>query len=117
MKVEAAKAVYKRLFWDPGQYAMIDDQTCATKVFDFAINAGPGNSAKVAQRAANDCGHQLVVDGDLGPKSFAAINACGPAFVGTMAYEMGKYYRAVVANRPASAKFLKNWLKRAAWGI
>lgn len=115
MSVDAAKSIYQHLFWLPA-YEPLIDQRVATKIFDFAVNAGAVHAHVVAQRACADCGHAIGIDGILGAVSVAAINACGPAFVTAMANEMGRYYRAVVAANPAEAEFLDNWLKRAAWG-
>lgn len=116
MSVDTAKSLYRQHFW-LSWFDQIDDQTAATKICDFGVNAGVEHAIQRAQRAANDCGAQLKVDGAMGPATVAAINAAGSGFVAAMAKEMEDYYRTVVANRPASAKFLPNWLHRAAWGV
>lgn len=116
MTVETAKALYRAHFWSP-YFDQILDQTAATKLFDFGVNAGMEHGIQVAQRAATDSGHPTAVDGVVGPGTIKAINASGSAFVPAMAKEMEAYYRAVVAHRPASAEFLPNWLHRAAWGV
>lgn len=110
--------LYKTYFWDKYGYGAINDQTVATKIFDFSVNAGPGNSAKVAQKAANACGLNVIVDGSLGQKSFAAINTIDPkTYLKALADEMTNYYLAIIKARPANAKFKTNWLKRAQWGV
>lgn len=112
-----AKAVeiYKAEFWK-SVYNDISNQTVATKIFDFAVNAGHPNSHKRAQMAANDLGQQLTVDSQLGPKSIAAINACGPGFVQAFKKQMENHYEERIQARPQNAKFRNNWFKRAAWG-
>lgn len=114
--ISAASAIYEKEFWLP-IYNSITDQTAATKIFDFAVNAGADHAHPVAQKAANDCGQNIVVDGALGPDSVAAINASGSAFIQAMANEMVAYYKQIVVKRPQNAKFLPNWLHRAAWGV
>lgn len=113
-----AVQIYRTLYWDRYGYAQINDQTVATKIFDFAVNAGPGHAAQVAQRAALVCGQALTVDGTLGPKSFAAINAVAPTLmVAELAHQMIRYYEGIISARPANEKFRGNWLHRAAWGV
>ncbi len=71
----------------------------------------------MGQQAAILCGQKVVVDGNFGPMSAAALNACDPrAWVLAMADQMRDYYNGVVTRRPASAIFLRNWLRRASWG-
>jgi lysozyme family protein len=111
MRKEVADQLYKKFFWDKGGYSNITDQASATKVFDFAVNAGIENAARVAQRA---CG--ATVDGQLGPKSFAAINAMGPAFVPAMRDAMVAYYEDLIRAVPSDEQFRSNWIKRAQWG-
>jgi lysozyme family protein len=110
MPRERALELYERFFWLPA-YGQISDQISATKVFDFAVNAGANNSARVAQRAAG-----VSVDGVLGPVSVAAINALGTRFRDLMGESMVNYYEAIIKARPVNAKFRTGWLKRAAWG-
>lgn len=116
MKVDAAKAIYRQEFWDRYHYGDIADQRCATKVFDCAVNCGPARAGAMAQRAANSLGKNLVVDGSLGPASFAGINGChADEFLQAMKKQMEDYYSGLVAAKPTLGVFLKNWLHRAAW--
>lgn len=118
MKVEAATAIYKKLFWDRYGYEKLAALKPATKIFDCGVNCGPSRGHLMAQRAANKLGQTLTVDGNLGPKSIAGINACDPQrFVIAMAGEMAAYYTNLVHEKPELAVFLKNWLHRAAWGV
>lgn len=118
MHVNAAIHIYRKLFWDRFGYGQIADQTCATKVMDCAVNCGPTQAHKLAQRAATACGQPATDDGKLGPKSLAAINACVPTeFMVQMKAQMEHYYELIIKNRPANEKFRKNWMKRAGWGV
>jgi lysozyme family protein len=120
MKKSTAEELYRKHFWDKFGYANVNDQKAATKMLSSAVNMGPKRAAEFAQRACNTLGAnpQLTVDGSLGPKSFAAINACDPQkFVNAFADEMTAYYERIIKARPANAKFRRNWLKRAQWGV
>lgn len=118
MKVETAKAIYRKYFWDRFGYGKILDQKVATKLMDVAVNCGPSHAHKLAQEAANDCGQHLETDGLLGPKSFEGLNACDPvAWMKAMCARQLGYYKAIVVARPINAAFMSNWTKRAAWGL
>jgi lysozyme family protein len=50
-------------------------------------------------------GNPLVVDGEWGPKTVAATNACNPlTLVAAFQQQRAAYYQAVVAAPPAKAK-------------
>ncbi len=116
MNVDAAKAIYKTRFWDRYDYGRLNDQFVATKIFDCGVNCGPERAHRMAQQAANACGQKIDVDGNLGPISVAAINACDRGkFLMAMKSEMERYYTTLASQRPKLQQFLKIWLKRAAW--
>jgi len=121
-KMPKAKAeeLYRIHFWDKFGYGNVADQTAATKMVDSAINMGPKRAAEFAQRACNTLGANppLSVDGSLGAKSWAAINACNPEdFVRAFGDEMAAYYERIILKTPTLGVFRKNWLKRATWGV
>jgi len=62
------KPFYKKKFWD---VCRCDDMPSGIDylVFDFAVNAGCGGSAKVLQRAVG-----VVPDGGIGPITLAAVS-------------------------------------------
>lgn len=118
MKVDAAVKVYRQLFWDRFGYEGINDLTAATKVFDAAVNCGPSRAHAMAQRSAGLCGAPCAVDGQLGPESMKAINASDPKrFVRELAGQMRAHYARIIEARPLNAKFERNWMMRAAWGL
>jgi lysozyme family protein len=117
MTVDAAKAIYKQYFWDKYGYQFINDQTAATKVFDCSVNCGPGRAGTFAQQAADVCGAQLALDGNLGPLSYAAINQIDPkTFIHAFGNSMRFYYNSIVLHNPSLRVFLGNWLRRSTWG-
>ena len=66
---EDVKPFYKKKFWD---LCKCDELKSGIDylVFDFAVNAGPGGSAKILQRAVG-----VTPDGGIGPITLAAVNA------------------------------------------
>lgn len=112
------EALYRKYFWNQWGYGNVADQVAATKMMDSAVNMGPKRAAEFAQRACNTLGASLSVDGSLGAKSWAAINACNPEdFVRAFADEMAAYYERIILRNPALAKFRKTWLRRSTWGV
>lgn len=114
------EGLYRRYFWNAYGYGNVVDQTVATKIMDSAVNMGPKRAAEFAQRACNTLGAspELKVDGSLGAKSFAAINACDPAeFLKAFGAEMTAYYLRIIERNPPLVKFKKTWLRRAQWGV
>jgi type VI secretion system secreted protein VgrG len=115
MTVEAAQKVYKRVYWDRYKYYEIENQLIATKVFDAAVNMGPYWGHLCAQKAANACGFKLEEDGKCGPKTREALSACPDEWLNQMTKAMTDRYNEIVKNSPRKKKFLKTWLRRAAW--
>lgn len=100
-------------------YEGLDDSRVATKIFDLAVNmqefGSHGPAIRIVQEALNTLGAGLEVDGCWGPRTEASVNAANPAqLLEQICQEAAEHYQAIVANRPASGKFLKGWLARAA---
>lgn len=116
MTKEEASSIYKSDWWDAFHYGQINDQRVATKILDMSINMGHTRAHKMVQQALNSCGKPVGIDGALGNLSFAAINQTDPAgFLHILCQVQASFYRAIVAHDPNQSKFLKGWLRRAAW--
>lgn len=101
LTLEEATAIYKAHYWDVCKLDFVNDQGCATAIFDCATNRGPG----VAIRYRNDACQRL---------GKAHVNDCEPAdFIRVFEGLMEAGYRAIVASRPSQVKFLRGWLNRA----
>jgi type VI secretion system secreted protein VgrG len=104
-------AIYRADYW---RFDGIDDQRVATKIFDIAVNVGLATAVHLVQDALNTLGACLAEDGRWGPKTEASVNAVDPGkLLQLVSYEQAEYYRAIVAHRPESRKFLAGWLVRA----
>jgi lysozyme family protein len=112
--------IYAVMYWQPCHADDMPWPLCAIH-FDMAVNCGIGGAGRTMQRALNrlyQCG--LVVDGDLGPASLLALkrvlahtNAL-KTICEEYCNQREAYYRRIVANNPAQAKFLRGWLNRVA---
>ena len=109
MTADEASQFYLDYWWNPYQYSNLVAQAVATKIFDTAVNMGAPRAHKFAQRIVG-----VVDDGNLGPHSFAAINAM-PSLQFITAYQnaQAQFYRNIVASNPAREVFLTGWLNRA----
>lgn len=92
-------------------------------VFDMYVNAG-GNAVKILQQLLREMGHNVTVDGALGPQSLAAVrSAMGKVpelFVDAYGIARRNYYFRLADRRPASRKYARNraggkggWIVRA----
>ena len=92
-------------------------------VFDMYVNAG-GNAVRLLQRLLRDMGHEVSVDGALGPQSLNAVHSAmkkAPnAFVDAYGIARRNYYFRLADRRPASRKYARNraggkggWIVRA----
>lgn len=73
LTIEQAREIYLRDFW---QRMQMDELPGVIRfdLFDAAVNSGPGNAVRFAQRAVG-----VVDDGSIGPVTLAAILRRSPA--------------------------------------
>jgi lysozyme family protein len=93
MRLDEAKAIYRRHYWD----ALRCDELPAGvdyAVFDYGVNSGVGRAAKVLQRV---CG--VKDDGVLGPLTMAAV----------IRQESNALIRAICDERLRFLRSLKSW--------
>jgi lysozyme family protein len=107
---EQAIFLYRRYFWEPHHYDRIAVQLIATKVFDFAVNAGSHTAHQHLQWALHATGQkEIVIDGVLGDQTIQAVNATDfRVLLAAYRSEIAGYYR--LLKQP---HFEAGWLKRA----
>jgi lysozyme family protein len=64
-----AADIYRQRYWRPMHCGELPAGV-DLMVFDFGVNAGPGTSVKMLQRAVG-----VVDDGSVGPRTLAAVKA------------------------------------------
>jgi lysozyme family protein len=111
----AVQNFYQTQFWNKWFAQLVSDEV-AKRVFDASVNMGPGTAVNLLQQAVNDSSPATVLneDGQWGPKTVGAANACDPvalvtAFKGARAF----HYECIVKANPADEKYLAGWLARA----
>lgn len=110
---EKVKSLYEANYWDKIQGDEITDQDIAESIFDFAVNAGPGTSAKLAQITV-----QAKTDGVIGPKTLKKINADDKrAFLAVFSLaKIGRYIN-ICEQRSQSRKYFFGWVRRTLEGM
>jgi lysozyme family protein len=116
ISLDAAIGIYRKKYWDAGNFALIDNPELAGKLFDLAVNCGVGASVMILQDAVNVCiDNVIVVDGALGPKTARAANAIPPQLLYDMVCFLAAHrYLNIVEARPDQRKYRRGWLLRLA---
>ena len=105
---QQVRNLYFARYWAPLRLDDVHDQHIARSIFDFAVNAGTGTAAKLAQIVVG-----ATPDGAIGPVTLRALNAADPTVFG-LAYSMAKIgrYRDIVTRDKSQAGFLLGWINR-----
>jgi lysozyme family protein len=110
LTLQSSKKIYESKYWNSSLAPKLP-YPLSVVYFDAAINNGATPAAKFIQRALG-----VVDDGQIGPKTLAAIAACTDlkALCVKSLEKRDDYFRAIVANKPVQAKYLRGWLNRTA---
>lgn len=110
-----AACLFRWQFWEKLKLDLIPLRP-AVVLYDAAVNSGPSQSIKLAQRGYNRCvtyGQPLVVDGIMGPATRAAMQlADTDKCLTAMLDEREKFFQTIVDNKPSQQVFLKGWINR-----
>jgi len=119
---EKAAAIFVTHYFErPGLGGL--PETLQATVFDMYVNSG-SNAIRILQRLLTEMGHDLVVDGVLGPLTLTAARAAARAAPDHIADAYGiarrNYYYRLADARPASRKYARRrdggkggWIRRA----
>jgi len=100
---------YRVEFWDRLLLDQIESQDAANSIFNFAVNAGIGTSATLAQMVV-----EVKADGMIGPDTTAAINSFDTDhFIAAFTVAKIARYIHIVRKRPTSRKYFFGWVCRA----
>ena len=95
--------IYRAGYWSPIRGADLPAGV-DLMAFDFGVNAGPGRSAKMLQRAAG-----VAEDGAIGPVTLAAVRDVPVAEMVRLLSDLQRTYYATLAN---FGFFGRGWLAR-----
>lgn len=119
---DQAVEIFEKHYFEKPLIAMLPDVLHAT-VFDMYVNAG-SNAIKILQRLLRDMGHDVAVDGVLGPQSIGAAQSAYMSAPDHLADAYGiarrNYYFRIADRRKASRKYARTragskggWIRRA----
>ena len=113
--LEAARAIYRRQYWEAIRGDEIRDQKVATKLLDMAVNMGVRQAVVLCQRAVNSTMEvHLVEDGIIGTQTMAKMNEADPSLLLVHLREAcGNFYQHLAAVRPEAQQYLRGWMTRA----
>lgn len=106
--------VFLDLFWNPMQGNLIRHQRPAMQLVDFAWGSGPFEAVRAVQRALNtDFRAGLTVDGRMGPRTLAALNAAPEQALNRSIHRARvAYLEELIARIPSQERFRNGWMRR-----
>lgn len=109
LKLEEATRIYKRDYWNILRCDQITSDEVALNLFDFAVNAGSVQCAKLVQRVLG-----AKADGVIGPATLSLINQKKElSLIKEFQKARALFYVDLVVAKPSQIKFLKGWVCRA----
>lgn len=106
---EEARSIYDAKYIKGPGFDRIQDERLKAQMVDFGVTSGPALAIQKIQALV-----KVEVDGILGPKTLAAINAHDPVLLNNkLALERVKMIGRIVQKNPSQATFLNGWLSRA----
>ncbi len=121
---KAVAAFYRRYYWGPLRGARIGDQALAAELLDSAANLGVRRAGRLLQEALNLLNRNqknyadLVVDGWVGPKTLAALEALLAVDRGAhhllrlLNALQAAHYIELLRRDPSQERFARGWLAR-----
>ncbi len=129
LPVEIAVLIYYEKYWQVQHLSKVRSRYIAAEIFDTSVNAGPWWGGAITQSALVLFGHDVAVDGRIGPATLAAINSELPKYerhlyAALNGMQFVKYavkwrmaFRAVIAivrraDSDHRRAFIRGWMRR-----
>jgi lysozyme family protein len=111
-----ARDIYYRDWWLRLRCNEIRDDRAAQKYLDMSVNVGGTAGTRILQRALNQLGWRVTIDGKIGPQTIGAANKANPdALLAAMRRLQAAHYESLIRRNPKLAKFRRGWMARAAF--
>lgn len=104
---EELEHIYRVGYWDVIKGDYFANQSLATYILDWVVNAGTGKIRTIQEC----CG--LLPDGKIGPKSLHVFNTKAEWCFERIRERRIQFYNKIVENNPSQKVFLRSWLARA----
>lgn len=106
--IEDAEKIAKKRYWDPIKGDLIDSQSVAEIIFDWAYNSGIGTASKKVQKILG-----VEPDGQIGPNTIKVLNSKDHLTLFEQIKQARKdFYLAIIEANPSQEKFKNGWLNR-----
>jgi lysozyme family protein len=113
LEITEAMNILRKKYWDFLRCDEIQNEAVTIVLFDAGVLFGRSGAVKTLQKALVALGAEIKVDGVMGPKTIAAVNALGgPKLVDIFSGELKNRVRSIVLARPEKQKFVKGWTYR-----
>lgn len=104
---------YYRAIWDHLLLDQMPDEPMAMSLFGGVINQGLYRCVVWLQTSLNSIDHDVVVDGNFGAGTLAAVNAADQKWLLELFQTMRKAaYITTAAHQPNDRQFLRGWVNR-----
>jgi len=114
---EQTKTIYYNYFWRMPKIYMIPYKELAIKAFDMGVNAGPGRSIQLLQRAINlnlSRNNWIITDGKIGPQTCGKMVSIPlKTMIDSYCETLKNYYLKIIKFNPSQEEFKNGWLNRA----
>jgi len=117
LTIPQAKAIYWEHFWQAAHVSLIHDPLVRGLMFDQCVINGIGTPIRCLQDTLYDLGYSPTVDGILGPKTAAMVNAeCSndedrELLLAEFRHHMGAHYNKL-GEDPKHAPDVEAWIAR-----
>jgi len=110
-----ARQIYYNDYWLPTKCESMKEEL-AVVMFDSCVNCGTPSASKWLQLSLNELGSELKVDGVIGEKTIAAVNAnnCLKLVNGILSKRLERYCN-LIQKDPAQRKFVVGWMRRVSY--
>ena len=108
LTLDEAVDIYKDRYWNPSKCDLLPSQIREI-YFDMAVNMGIRRAVKILQKACNNKGGKLQIDGMIGKNTIKASRNIEPDRLKSFRI---LHYANIVINNPSQMKYYYGWVKR-----
>jgi len=103
--------IYLHDYWEPSKAERLPDDLKHI-YFDMVVNMGKKRAVRILQKAINNKGGHLVVDGGIGKMTLGAVHSINLEPDRLRAFRV-KYYANLVKKKPSLEKYFYGWFRRS----
>lgn len=105
----AVMMFYRKQFWEPSKAYKLPKEH-RHHFFDMCVNHGQKRAVLILQDAIKNRGHNIAVDGIIGPQTITHVQKIE---LKDVVYERIYFYSKIIFNDASQMRFRKGWYNRA----